>query len=345
MPKTGQTTSFETGDDGDLQKGIAWPTPRFTVASSGSGTVVTDNLTGLMWTQDGDSPDPTTCTAGSGHTMTWQEALDYVACINTETYLGHSDWRLPNVNELKSLVNYGETDNAAWLNNASQGFSNVQVNYYWSSTTLTPPSDTSAWMVHLSDGQVYNALKSATYRVWAVRDEGTGTIALPVTGQTLTFAAGDDGILQKGVAWPSPRFLDNGDATMTDKLTNLMWTQDGNAPGPAGGGCTTGVTMSSANALAYISCLNTNAYLGHTDWRMPNVNELASLVHRGQTDTAAWLNTQGFTNVQIGWYRSSTTTASNILHAWVIKMNNGNIFNDAVKTNPVDYIWPVRDSR
>jgi hypothetical protein len=46
LPETGQTTSYATGDDGDLEMGVAWPSPRFTV----SGDCVTDNLTGLMWT-------------------------------------------------------------------------------------------------------------------------------------------------------------------------------------------------------------------------------------------------------------------------------------------------------
>lgn len=46
VPKTGQTQSYTAGDDGDLQKGVAWPTPRF--AGNGNGTV-TDKLTGLIW--------------------------------------------------------------------------------------------------------------------------------------------------------------------------------------------------------------------------------------------------------------------------------------------------------
>ena len=45
VPKTGLTSSYLTGDDGDLQKGVPSPNPRFT--NNGDGTV-TDNLTGLM---------------------------------------------------------------------------------------------------------------------------------------------------------------------------------------------------------------------------------------------------------------------------------------------------------
>jgi hypothetical protein len=46
VPKTGQTASIATGDDGDLEKGVASPNPRFT--DNGNGTIM-DNLTGLTW--------------------------------------------------------------------------------------------------------------------------------------------------------------------------------------------------------------------------------------------------------------------------------------------------------
>jgi hypothetical protein len=44
--KTGLTKSYHTHDDGDLKKGVAWPTPRFT---KNNNDTVTDNLTGLIW--------------------------------------------------------------------------------------------------------------------------------------------------------------------------------------------------------------------------------------------------------------------------------------------------------
>ena len=59
-----------------------------------------------MWTEDGNAPGPAACDPGAA--KTWQEALDYVARLNANAYLGHVDWRLPNRNELRSLVNYGD---------------------------------------------------------------------------------------------------------------------------------------------------------------------------------------------------------------------------------------------
>ena len=110
LPATGQTISYAVGDDGNLRTGIAWPTPRF---SDNSDQTITDKLTGLVWSKD-------TNPAGVG--KAWQDSLDYIKQLNNQNYLGHSDWRLPNVNELRSVVNYREID-FKWLQ--SQGFSNI----------------------------------------------------------------------------------------------------------------------------------------------------------------------------------------------------------------------------
>ena len=80
LPQTGQTTCYDTvgdvipcagtGQDGEIQAGVAWPNPRFSV----SGDCVTDNLTGLMWAKNANLPNGA---------RTWQEALDYVASTNS----------------------------------------------------------------------------------------------------------------------------------------------------------------------------------------------------------------------------------------------------------------------
>ena len=51
----------------------------------------------------------------------------------------------------------------------------------------------------------------------------TGPAPVPKTGQTESLADHDDGYYKKGVEWPNPRFIDNGDGTVTDKLTGLLW--------------------------------------------------------------------------------------------------------------------------
>ena len=107
--KTGQITSYAEGDDGNLQKDVNWPSPRFTVA----GDCVTDNLTGLMWAKNANL---------ANGTKTWQVALDYAASLNSGGGLGGcTDWRLPNLNELRSLINAGETPYALHHSNKGLG--------------------------------------------------------------------------------------------------------------------------------------------------------------------------------------------------------------------------------
>jgi hypothetical protein len=54
---------------------------------------------------------------------------------------------------------------------------------------------------------------------------------IPQTGQEISDATGDDGDLQMGVPWPNPRFTDNGDGTVIDNLTGLMWAKNANIYG------------------------------------------------------------------------------------------------------------------
>lgn len=169
LPKTGQTTCFDasgvaiacrgTGQDGELQIGVADPNPRFVIDATGN--CVTDNLTGLMWTRNANLP------VGAGAAdvgaRIWQPALDYA---NNLTLCGFTDWRLPNRKELRSLINYNTVDNATALN--SLGFNNVQMGSYWSSSSYVG-GPTDAWTVNMGDGYVSGEDKSFGYYVWPVR--------------------------------------------------------------------------------------------------------------------------------------------------------------------------------
>ena len=186
VAKTGQTTSYAPGDDGDLEKGVALPQPRFT--DNGDGTV-TDNRSGLIWlkkanciqtdypTFDNDS------TAGDGR-VTWQHALDFVNGINAGTYncgdtsnngLQQTDWRLANMVELPSLFHLSYFNpmlsNVAGAAKWSEGdpFTGVATaNFYWTSTT-TPAIDTMAFTVDFWVGDITAKGKTSAYFVWPVR--------------------------------------------------------------------------------------------------------------------------------------------------------------------------------
>jgi len=347
LPKTGQTTSYGAGDDGELQVGLAWPTPRF--VDNGDQTV-TDKLTGLIWAKDANlitSRDPSFDADGDGK-VTFQSALDYIQKLNSENYQGHSDWRLPNIKELLSLVHRGESDTAIWLN--GQGFSNVEPDSYWSSSSEIGNTSFS-WHVYMNDGMVLNKTKNGLSYVWPVRlaqSGASGSLAIAKSGQTTCYndsgasincsGTGQDGELQSGAAWPTPRFSDNGDGTVTDNLTGLIWSKDGKTPGPAS--CGPGVYKTWSASLDHITCLNTNSWLGKTDWRLPNLNEQMSLVNYGQSNSATWLISQGFSNVQDINYGSSTSDAGSTDFAWFVSMLGG--VGSGGKTFSLNYVWPVR---
>ena len=171
--RTGQTTSYRAGDDGDLKQGVPWPSPRFTDHNTGE---VTDNLTGLAWTKDANAPGPSAC--GPAVTKTWQGALDYVKCLNAQNYLGHTDWRLPNRKELRSLVDYSQYEPAL---PSGHPFTDVW-SYYWSSTTYALYTGY-AWPVSMWYGSAYNLYnKTDYYYVWPVRaGQGESSISIPLT--------------------------------------------------------------------------------------------------------------------------------------------------------------------
>jgi hypothetical protein len=166
-----------------------------------------------------------------------------------------------------------------------------------------------------------------------------GAIQLPQTGQTKCYdtngnqiscaGTGQDGEVRAGVAWPSPRFHDNGNGTITDNLTGLMWTKNANLSGS---------TMTWYQAIDFCNNLTQG---GYSDWRLPNVTELESLINDDEANSAVWLNNQGFTNVQSYYYWSSTTSASYPNVAWVVYMYYGNV-SYSNKSYNYYYAWPVR---
>ena len=156
VPQTGQTVVYADGDDGDFQMGVPWPEPRFT--DKGDDTV-TDNLTGLIWTKNSlQIPNP----------MHWPEAV--AACYDL-SFADYDDWRLPNLRELQSLIDYGQHTPAL---PPDHPFTNVQGYFYWSSTSpayRSPTDSTEAWAVRLADGWVFYTLREDVYGfyVWCVR--------------------------------------------------------------------------------------------------------------------------------------------------------------------------------
>jgi hypothetical protein len=172
VERTGQRECFDafgaltpcdgTGQDGEIQAGVEFPAARF--RDNGDGTV-TDRLTHLVWLLDADC-------LGSEF---WEDALAVVAALNTGADFGcedysastFADWRLPNIKELQSLIDFGHSDPAL---PADHPFVAVRPSAgYWSSTTAAV-NRSNALVVLLSGGNTEGVDKDAQRRrVWAVR--------------------------------------------------------------------------------------------------------------------------------------------------------------------------------
>ncbi|MBX9866104.1 MAG: DUF1566 domain-containing protein [Burkholderiales bacterium] len=380
LPQTGQTPTAPitatAGMDGYVHAGIPWayatsgtttPATRFTVGTDAEANCVTDNLTGLMWVKSLASV--TVKGALSGSPTTWQNALDSVATANSGAgYCGYKDWYLPTVNDLASLLNAGfsagDKKQNTWLN--EQGFSSVQPDRYWSSSTSTS-YDNSALYVNFDTSVVSPNGIGFTGRVWPVR-RPSGVVTAPAKVAKTGESGGATGA-DNGVAWPSSRFAaGNGaaESCISDKLTGLMWPKngiigfevtDGGGPiaQPDYTNATTNLnTLNWSNALTAVANMNSAPIklCGYSDWRLPNRVELKSMVNYGAANPASWLmygtGNSGapvcdgacFVNVQANEYWSSSTVALNIIGAWFVDFNYGRVSADDKASNY--YVWPVR---
>jgi len=246
---TGQTTLYDNdgevisslseddelyGQDGNYLKGAS-----MSYQNNSNGTV-TDLNTGLMWQE-----------VPSSENFTWQEAVDY--CIELELG-GYDDWRIPSCKELYSISDF----DSGWpyLNTTYFSLASGQVTkdeQYWSSDY---------YVGETVEGGSYAAMgvNHVTGHIKAYAAEATG----PIGGKYVRAVRGDNyGINQ---------FIDNGDGTISDEASGLMWTQNDSGEG-----------LDWSSALAYAE---NSAMAGYTDWRLPNVKELQGIVDYSYSPTA-----------------------------------------------------------
>lgn len=146
---------------GSENTAITATTPSADFSDNGDGTV-THHTTGLIWQRCslGQSWDGTDC-SGTATTFTWQQAL---AAAAQHTLAGFSDWRLPNKNELASIVEYRCYQPA--INN--QMFPNTPSDWYWSSSP-DASNGYGAWYVNFGNGYVNDNYKGYYFHVRLVR--------------------------------------------------------------------------------------------------------------------------------------------------------------------------------
>lgn len=347
LAASGQTASYAAGDDGVLKAGTAWPAARFVDNQDGT---VTDTLTGLVWLR----------TAGCFSPTQWADAVAKVNQL-TSGSCGLSDgskvgdWRMPNVVELESVIDASASSPAL---PAGHPFTNVSQGIYWTSTSYYGGlvGSPNAWAIRMSDGRYINdnagsslnVKATASNAVWAVKGTSSGAVKLRATGAYVPYADGDDGSLQRGAAMPAPRMKDNGDGTVTDTVTGLIWLKKADCIRQDWAG-----SLAAIGALASGQCgLSDGSKAG--SWRMPNRKELESLSDRAQNNMAAHFNESftsqvgsiasqpaSFTNfMQSEFYWTSSTDAANTTLAWTVYSCDWGVY-DIPKSN-VGYALAVR---
>lgn len=286
--------------------------PRFVPAGEG---LASDRATGLLWPLD----------AGlAGFPVSWGEALLLAGVMAREGRYGRHDWRLPNRRELRSLVSYGAARPALPPGHL---FRNVFAGWYWTATSAAPAPGY-AWYVHLEGGRMFYGKKDQDCLVWPV----AGASLLPRTGQDRCYdvsgrvircaGTGQDGERRSGIPWPSPRFFPEGEG-VRDRLTGLVWAARADA---AGGN----VSWEEALAVA--------AAYGDGGWRLPDINELESLVDAGRHHPAL---PDGHPFTAVGKaYWSVTTSAFENNWAHALYLHKGAV-GVGVKSAREFLVWPV----
>ncbi len=232
-------------------------------ARSADGLTVYDNVTGLTWVQNPDLNGDGA--VNTGDKLTYSQAQAYVDTVNAQGLGGFSDWRLPTIKQLYSLIDFRGTDppvegtNIAglipFIDTAYFGFGYGDtsagdriIDSQWVTSTLYAANNGQMFGVNFADGRI----------------KGYGMTTPDPRQPEKTFyvrlCRGDPG-------YGNNSFVNNGDGTITDNATGLMWTQVDNGQG-----------VSWAAALAWASQKNAENYLGYSDWRLPDAKELHSIV-------------------------------------------------------------------
>ncbi|MCG8471625.1 MAG: DUF1566 domain-containing protein [Desulfobacterales bacterium] len=244
---------------GGQDAGVDGNTPRYN--ANGNGTV-TDLNTGLMWQQ---SPD----TNGDGVI----NASDKVTQAQAETAAsnlslgGHTDWRLPTIKELYSLIDFSGIDPSGLSGNSSN---------------FTPFIDTSVFGFAYGDETAGERVIDAQFvsSTFYVGDGAPGMGGLlfgvnfadgRIKGYGLNGPMGEKTFyllcVRGNSEYGENDFVDHGDGTITDRATGLMWTREDSGSG-----------MDWGEALYWVQQKNAQGHFGHSDWRLPNAKELQSLV-------------------------------------------------------------------
>ena len=217
--------------------------------NNGDGTV-TDLNTGLMWVQL------------RGPKVTWNAAIEGASACRIGK---HGDWRTPTIKELYSLINFNggfhpEGGSKPYLDTKYFRFA------YGDESKGERPIDCQDWSATEYVGTTMNGnptvfgVNFADGRIKGYPKQRRGPNGVTTNKLYVRYVRGNPN-------YGHNHFHDNGDGTISDRATGLMWSKADSKVG-----------MNWEAALAWIQARNTEEYLGYSDWRLPNAKELQSIV-------------------------------------------------------------------
>ena len=269
--------------------------------ANGDGTV-SDNVASLVWQQ---SPD----TDGDGDI----DAADKMTSSQSSTYCqdlelgGYSDWRLPDIKQLYSLLDFSGLDPSGYEGTDTSGLTPFINTSYFDFAY----GDTSAGE-RIIDAQYAS---SSAYAASSSKVFGVNFADGRIKGYDLTMPGGSEKTfyvkcVRGNTDYGTNSFVNNSDGTLTDQASGLMWAQADSGSG-----------MNWQAALAWVQARNAENYLGYKDWRLPDAKELQSILDYSRSpDTSGsaaidpLFSATSFTNedgvTDWPWYWSSTTHAA-----------------------------------
>ncbi len=229
-----------------------------------NGTI-TDNVTRLTWQQSPDTNGDDRLDAQDK--LTWQQAQTLPAKLNVARYGNYTDWRLPTIKELYSLILFDGSDVSFCPGGQCNVTPFIHTRYFNFAYGNAADGERTIDSQYLSSTRYVSQGGQAGDKVFGVnfadgRIKGYD-LNLPGGTQKTFFVLCVRGNPEYGVN----DFVDNGDQTITDRATGLTWAKADSS-----------VTLNWQQALAWVQQQNAANYLGHTDWRLPDAKELQSIV-------------------------------------------------------------------
>ncbi len=214
---------------------------------NGDGTI-TDNVTGLMWQKGYE-------------VMSYKQAVE---ALKEFSLAGHTDWRIPSIKEGYSLIIFSGTDVNPQLSSDREnpGTPFIDISYFdfKYGANGNRPIDTQMVSsdIYVGSTERETLIFGVNFADGRIKGYGMG-----LGGRDKQFLVR----YVRGNEYGDNDFSDNGNGTISDSATSLMWSKTDSKR-----------SMNWEEALEYAQEMNRTSYLGYSDWRVPNAKELQSLV-------------------------------------------------------------------